>query len=141
MSVKIFITLDPTLNFYGRNCYHINKLECVIIACKYQTRVKVNGTGKQSSQRYGNNYDRKTFYIIGPWGLYYKTFYGRNLRIFVKARVFVPGKHFQPSIMFVGEARSLPQSKTPEKVLYSGRLQPCPKTLDQAGKVCHGQTL
>ncbi len=28
-------------------------------------------------------YGRKKFYKIGPWGLYYKTFYGGNLRIFV----------------------------------------------------------
>jgi hypothetical protein len=25
----------------------------------------------------------KQFYEIDPWGMYYKTFYGRNLRIFV----------------------------------------------------------
>jgi hypothetical protein len=35
--------------------------------------------------------------------LCYKTFYDRNLQIF-----FVLGKPFQPSLMFVGEARSLP---------------------------------
>jgi hypothetical protein len=26
-------------------------------------------------------YGRKKFCNIGPWGLYYKTYYGRNLRI------------------------------------------------------------
>jgi len=41
-------------------------------------------------------------------GLYYKTFYGCNLWIFVKKQVFVPVKPFQPSLMFVGVARSLP---------------------------------
>ena len=38
------------------------------------------------------------------WGLYYKTFYGRNSRVFKIARVFVPGKPFQPSHMFAGKA-------------------------------------
>ncbi len=42
------------------------------------------------------------------WGQTYKTFYGRNLQNSVKARVLVPGKPFQPSLMFVGKAKSLP---------------------------------
>jgi hypothetical protein len=46
-------------------------------------------------------------YAINTWGLCYKTFYGRNLLIFV-IRVFVSGNPFQPSLMFVGEAGSLP---------------------------------
>ncbi len=37
-------------------------------------------------------------------GQCYKTFYGRNLRIFV----FVPGKTFQPSLMFTGKAGAYP---------------------------------
>jgi hypothetical protein len=32
-----------------------------------------------------------------PQGLYYKTFYGRNLRIFANKLVFVPGEPFQPT--------------------------------------------
>ncbi len=36
----------------------------------------------------------------------YETFYVYDLR--VKARVFIPGKPFQPSLMFVGKAKSLP---------------------------------
>jgi hypothetical protein len=39
---------------------------------------------------------------------FYKTFYGHNLQVFVKAIVFVPGKPFQPSPMFVGKAMSIP---------------------------------
>ncbi len=39
-----------------------------------------------------------------PWGQCYKTFHGRNLRIFVIARAFVRGQYFQPSIMFVCKA-------------------------------------
>jgi hypothetical protein len=38
----------------------------------------------------------------------YKTFYGRKLHIFVKARVFAPGKLFRPSVLFVSKARNLP---------------------------------
>ncbi len=34
----------------------------------------------------------------------YKTFYARNLQ-----RMFVLGRHLQPSILFVGKARSLPE--------------------------------
>jgi hypothetical protein len=43
-------------------------------------------------------------YEIDFWGLYYKTFYNCNLRIFVIARVFVFGKPFQLSLMFAGKA-------------------------------------
>ncbi len=48
----------------------------------------------------------KKFYVLVK-GQSYETFYGRNLQIFV-ARVFVPGKPFQPCLMFVGKARGLP---------------------------------
>ncbi len=46
-------------------------------------------------------------FIVQVKGQYYKTFYGHNLQIFV-ARVFVPVKPFQPSLLFVGKARGLP---------------------------------
>jgi hypothetical protein len=42
--------------------------------------------------------------------LFTAVIYGFSLQ----ARVFVPGKPFQPSLMFVGEARSLPYG-APEK--------------------------
>jgi hypothetical protein len=52
------------------------------------------------------NYGRKTFYNIGPWD---------NVRdiltsdkILLSARVFVPGKPFQPSLIFVGKAGASP---------------------------------
>jgi hypothetical protein len=38
----------------------------------------------------------------------YKTFCGRKLRLFIIARAFVPGKAFQPSVMFAGMARAYP---------------------------------
>ncbi len=56
----------------------------------------------------------KKFYDIDSRGLYSKTFYGRNLRIFLISKGVCPGKPFQPCLMFVGEARSLPQSGSPE---------------------------
>jgi hypothetical protein len=45
--------------------------------------------------------------------------------------LFVPGTPFQPSLMCEWSAW---------KVLHSGRLRPCPQTLDKAGKACQGQT-
>ncbi len=44
--------------------------------------------------------------------------------------VFVPGELFQPSQMFVGEARSLTKSGAPEKCFTRGRLWPYRQTLD-----------
>ncbi len=38
--------------------------------------------------------------------LYYKTFYGRNLQIFVICQSFVLGKPFQPSVVFVVKAEA-----------------------------------
>ncbi len=40
----------------------------------------------------------------------HKTFYIRNLIIFVKSYSVCPWQAFQPSLMFVGKTRSLPQS-------------------------------
>ncbi len=53
---------------------------------------------------------RKTHIYLIQQGqaLYYKTLNGRNLQIFVIARVFVPGKRFQPSLMFAGKAGAYP---------------------------------
>ncbi len=51
--------------------------------------------------------------------------------------MFVPGKLFQPCIMFVGKTKSLPKSGGPERtVLHLGRDQPCMETLSKAGKAC-----
>jgi hypothetical protein len=48
--------------------------------------------------------------VLRTQDLYYKTFNGRNLRILILTRVYVFGKHFQPSLVFSGEAGSLPES-------------------------------
>ncbi len=48
------------------------------------------------------------FYNISPLRLYYKTFYSHNLWIFCNKLVFVPGKPFLSSLMFVGKAIGLP---------------------------------
>jgi hypothetical protein len=50
-------------------------------------------------------------------------------------RVFVPGKLFQPSLLCVGKARSLPEMTTPEKM-----LQPYSQALHKTGKDCQGHT-
>jgi hypothetical protein len=47
-------------------------------------------------------------YNIGPRDKCYKTFYVRNLRMFVKAKVLVSGKPIQPSLMFASKARAYP---------------------------------
>jgi hypothetical protein len=52
-----------------------------------------------------NELTPKKFHEIDTLGLYYKTFYSRNLQIFVMSKMFVPGK---PSLMFVDKARGLP---------------------------------
>ncbi len=50
------------------------------------------------------------------WGLYYKTFYGCNLRIFRnRLVVFVSREPFQPSLVFLGESLILPQCGAPER--------------------------
>ncbi len=67
-------------------------------------------------------------------GQCYKTFLSVIYGFSLKARVFVPGKPFQSSLMFVGEARNLPWSgaprcSTPGQVPSSGSW-PHPQTLD-----------
>jgi hypothetical protein len=57
--------------------------------------------------RYILNYGNNWFYDTCPRAQSYNFFYVRNIRIFVKARVFVSGMSFQPSLMFVDKARSL----------------------------------
>jgi hypothetical protein len=47
--------------------------------------------------------------------LYYKTFYGRNLRIFILSKSVFPGQPFQPSLMFAGKAGAYP-SEAPLKL-------------------------
>ncbi len=41
-------------------------------------------------------------------GLHYKTFYGRNLQIFIISYNVVPSKPFQPSLVFAGKAGAYP---------------------------------
>jgi hypothetical protein len=59
-----------------------------------------------TKQKIFHNIDLRSFELRGQS---YKTFYGHNLQVFVKARVFVLDKPFQPSLMFVCKARSLPR--------------------------------
>jgi len=44
--------------------------------------------------------------------------------------VFVPGKPFQPSLMFVGEARSLPEWSSSQVLHSTVGSWPHPQTLD-----------
>jgi hypothetical protein len=54
----------------------------------------------------------------------------------LEAGVFVPGRPFKPSFMFVGKARSIPK-----RVLHSGRLGLFSKKLDKSLKTFQVQTL
>ncbi len=58
-----------------------------------------------------------------------------------KARAFVPGKPFQPSLMFVDKSRSLPSSAAPERCFSRVGSKPYSQTLDFAGKACQGKML
>jgi hypothetical protein len=51
------------------------------------------------------------------WALRYKTFLSVIYELSEKAKVFVLGKHCQPSLMFVGKARSLSWSGASERCL------------------------
>jgi hypothetical protein len=60
----------------------------------------------------------------------------KNFAAVIYASVIVPGKLFQPSLMFVGKSRRLPRSGAPES--YSTQVG---SDLDLAGEDCQGQTL
>ncbi len=64
-----------------------------------------------------------------------KTFYGRNLQLFLIRKVIVSGIPFQPSLMFVARPGAYPIGKD-----QVGRLRPCSQTIGLAGKTYQGQT-
>ncbi len=57
--------------------------------------------------------------------------------MFVLSQNAYSGRHFQPSIMFVGKARSC--SRVEHLKVASLRQGPYSKTLDQAGRACQGK--
>ncbi len=59
-------------------------------------------------------YRRKKFYFAQSWDQIYKTFYNRNLLIFIISYSVIFLQAFPPSLKFVGKARSLPQSEASE---------------------------
>jgi hypothetical protein len=42
------------------------------------------------------------FYGRGPWGFYYKPFYGHIIATSCTARLFAMATHFHPSVIFAG---------------------------------------
>ncbi len=58
---------------------------------------------------------QKKFYNIDSRGLYYKTFYARNLHILVISKSVYPWQAFPALSDVCGEARSLPQSVAHER--------------------------
>ncbi len=93
---------------------------------KYLTRLERFAKDKHSTLlRIFKNYDRKKFYNISPlWCLilqpvssffttraqFLKTFFFVTYKDAIKARVFVLGMPFQPSLMFSDKARIQPMS-------------------------------
>jgi hypothetical protein len=74
---------------------------------------EAHGIGKHSSlSQYGNYYCRNEFYITGACTI--KLFTAVIHGFSQLARMFVPGKPFKPSLMFVGKATGLPESGAPE---------------------------
>ncbi len=63
------------------------------------------------------------FCSIGPWAKCYTTFYIWNLRVLMLCSSFVPGKPFQPSLIFEGKARAY-QNEAPFKCSTLGQA-PC----------------
>ncbi len=67
---------------------------------------------------------------VNPRGQCYKTFYCRNLLMLVdSSSVFFLARHFQPSLMFVGEARSLPDSGVSYELRLGYKDRPWTNTL------------
>jgi hypothetical protein len=58
------------------------------------------------------------------WCQYYKAFYGRKLRLFA----FVPGKFYQPSLMFASKAKVYP-IEAPLRCPLKGRLLALPTNI------------
>ncbi len=77
------------------------------------------------------------FCNMDPRCKYYKTFYRRNLQIFVIKQVFVIGKLFEPSLMFAGKARAYPS----EEPSFQDKLLSLPTNIRLGGKACRRQTL
>ncbi len=52
-----------------------------------------------------------SFFVVQALGLYYKTFYSRNLRMI---KIFVLSRPFQPNLIFASKARAYPRG-APER--------------------------
>jgi hypothetical protein len=63
------------------------------------------GTNTPAYYKHSYMTEEKSFITLAPKCQCYKPLYVRNLRMFVK--VFVQGRPFQPSLMFLGKATSL----------------------------------
>jgi hypothetical protein len=72
------------------------------------------GLGETLHQRFFQG-KKVTLDRVLAWAQFYKTFYGRNLIIFLTYISVFRGRPFQFSLIFVGKARSLPWSRAPER--------------------------
>jgi hypothetical protein len=69
--------------------------------------------------------DIKTFITLGPGPNVIKLFMSVIYKCPYKARVFIAGKPFQPSLMFASQTGAYP-SEAPEVALLQGRLLALP---------------
>ncbi len=69
------------------------------------------------------NFEQSSFLIIGPRALIYNNFTTVIYEFSQQARVFVPGRLFQPSLMFVAKVRNL---------LWGGASERCFTRVDSA---------
>ncbi len=74
-------------------------------------------------------------------GQCYKTFFLRNLRIFVISQSVCPQQAFLVQFIVCGQGQEPTLYCSTSKVIQQGRLMLYKQTLDQAGKACPGQTL
>jgi hypothetical protein len=70
-----------------------------------------------------------------------KSFYSRNLRIYVISQSFCSWQAFPSLSNVCGRGQDPTLEWSTWKVLHSGRLQPYLQTLNQAWKACQGATI
>ncbi len=71
----------------------------------------------------------------------YKTFFVRNLKIFVISQSVCPWQAFPAQSIVCGQGQEHTLQCSPSKGLQQGRFLIYKQTLDQVGKACLGQTL
>jgi hypothetical protein len=123
---------DVDLTTYG-----CSKISCIVCPCWLRdTRCFQNALAYFAS---AVSFTCKRFVKLTLGANFIKHFTGIIYEFLEKAGAFFPGKPFQRSLMFVGNAGAYPREV---QVLHSRvPSRPYLQTLDLAGKSCQGQTL